>query len=709
MRINEMQGRFMGFLFGALGSVSGICCLVTGMRLEGVSLFVIALCCVITALITALLRGRKLLGMAVLGFSLAVVWSWYRGGLQVSVEALLNHISRLYDMGYSWGVIRWSEEPLTTKMAQPALCVLGVFTAMGICHSFLRCRGIWITGLLLVLPVIPCMLLVDTVPAGAWIFIQLVCLALLLMSRLSRRREQDMTLIRWLVLPVTAAVLLLFVCIPGDSYTSLKNVDKLLSYVQEFFAESGKKEPAAPTRQESGWIKLDNVGPKQQSMRVVMDVTADESGYLYLKGAAYDTYHGTWWTSTETAPAVPLPQTAAKMVTVSTQTVEDVLYLPYGAYSILNYDGFYTERNGQISNPEGWHRYTVRYRELPDGLQWGQTVSEETPKAFTQLPVATRRWATEYLARELPEWQTLAQVDLWNRAQAIVRHVSQRAAYDLKTPRMPAAGTDFARWFLEESKSGYCVHFATAATVLLRAAGVPCRYVTGYLVDARADQTVTVQQKNAHAWVECYIDGTGWIPLEPTPGGGILETVGTETTAPAEMATVPVMTEESTEQMVPDTQPEETTQGTTAAQTEPTTRPTEPTVDVGGADVQPPVNEPAGMGQVLIWLAAAAGAVTVVLGQWRLRVTLRKQKRSKGRRNAQTLVLWQEVVTHCRLRKEEPDSRLCALAQKAKFSQHTITREEQRELEDWLAGSVAELRGSSLWKRFVATVILALY
>ena len=70
---------------------------------------------------------------------------------------------------------------------------------------------------------------------------------------------------------------------------------------------------------------------------------------------------------------------------------------------------------------------------------------------------------------------------------------------------MPS-GKDFATWFLNESDTGYCVHFATAGTLMLRALGIPARYVTGYYATAYANQTVTVTTDNAHAWVEYYSD-----------------------------------------------------------------------------------------------------------------------------------------------------------------------------------------------------------
>lgn len=71
--------------------------------------------------------------------------------------------------------------------------------------------------------------------------------------------------------------------------------------------------------------------------------------------------------------------------------------------------------------------------------------------------------------------------------------------------------------FLTQSRQGYCVHFASAAAVMLRALDIPARYVSGYVAvvqGGRAD----VPDSAAHAWVEYYLDGFGWLPLEATPG-----------------------------------------------------------------------------------------------------------------------------------------------------------------------------------------------
>jgi len=198
---------------------------------------------------------------------------------------------------------------------------------------------------------------------------------------------------------------------------------------------------------------------------------------------------------------------------------------------------------------------------------------------------------------------------------------------------------------------------------------------------------VEVQQGNAHAWVECYIDGVGWVPLEPTPGNGLSETVNTETTTPTEAPTEPQITE--------------TTQNTIPSTTE--------TVPSAGEGTLQPAIQPWVMPLWLKWGLGLLCAVGAVIGQWRLRVSLRQKKRNRGRGNAQTLARWQEVVLHCRVRKEEPDSRLYNLAQKARFSQHAVTREERKELDDWLNASMAEIRQMGLPRKFLATIVYALF
>ena len=88
-----------------------------------------------------------------------------------------------------------------------------------------------------------------------------------------------------------------------------------------------------------------------------------------------------------------------------------------------------------------------------------------------------------------------------------------RYTTDVKEP-----GSDPLFEFLFETRAGYCQHFAGAAALLLRLAGVPTRVVSGFATGKRTgENTYTVRDEDAHAWIEVYFPGYGWVPFNPTP------------------------------------------------------------------------------------------------------------------------------------------------------------------------------------------------
>jgi hypothetical protein len=75
-------------------------------------------------------------------------------------------------------------------------------------------------------------------------------------------------------------------------------------------------------------------------------------------------------------------------------------------------------------------------------------------------------------------------------------------------------------WFLFERRTGLCEHIASAMAVLLRAVGIPTRFVVGFGPGERNVLTgyFDVRQSDAHAWVEVYYRNVAWIPYDPTFG-----------------------------------------------------------------------------------------------------------------------------------------------------------------------------------------------
>lgn len=77
-------------------------------------------------------------------------------------------------------------------------------------------------------------------------------------------------------------------------------------------------------------------------------------------------------------------------------------------------------------------------------------------------------------------------------------------------------GVDVAVYFLTQAKAGICQHFATAATLLYRSYGIPARYTVGFVDKVMVGEKTELNGKDAHAWVEIYVDGLGWVPIEVT-------------------------------------------------------------------------------------------------------------------------------------------------------------------------------------------------
>ena len=104
----------------------------------------------------------------------------------------------------------------------------------------------------------------------------------------------------------------------------------------------------------------------------------------------------------------------------------------------------------------------------------------------------------------------------YDKACAIMRHLQRYYRYTLE-PETPPENQDFVTYFLYVGKEGYCTYFASAMTVLCRMAGLPARYVEGFVAKPDAEGFAYVTGKEAHAWTEVYFEGFGWVPFDATP------------------------------------------------------------------------------------------------------------------------------------------------------------------------------------------------
>ncbi len=129
---------------------------------------------------------------------------------------------------------------------------------------------------------------------------------------------------------------------------------------------------------------------------------------------------------------------------------------------------------------------------------------------------------------QLPEGRNPQTVDLGRQLRrdyaadrdlvtaALRRFTEQEYVYTLR-PRA-LIGAHPVDEFLFETRRGFCEHYASAFTVLMRAAGIPARVVTGYQGGHLnpISNRLTVRQSDAHAWAEVWLTGEGWVRVDPT-------------------------------------------------------------------------------------------------------------------------------------------------------------------------------------------------
>lgn len=250
------------------------------------------------------------------------------------------------------------------------------------------------------------------------------------------------------------------------------------------------------------------------------------------------------------APVADLPVRRLELQCES--ATRDLLFVPPGACAILGVSnvsgdlrrGWFRRQRGSVGDV-----YEVAYQDLraPPAraaldLDWSQALSGLP----TDVDLAS-------LAPLLEEWRPRrSDTSPWALASAIAAGLQQRCSYSRQEPWGPHRNPLLN--FLHGSRSGYCMHFASAAALLLRMAGVPCRIGVGLQggdPDPRRPAARVFGNQHAHAWVEIPFRGLGWIIVDPTPpdfrgsrrppgADAGAEAPPTDTDAPEESTTAPL-------------------------------------------------------------------------------------------------------------------------------------------------------------------------
>lgn len=689
MKREKLFSAIWAFLFGFALSVATVMCVVTAFGF-GIDTDLLIRTCLLSALVCSICYALPL-SLVPLGGGAAILgYLWQKDLLVASVEALMNRLSRQYDRAYGWGVVRWGFR--TADEMEPdmvfVLCILGAVIAMLTAWAVCRKKTVIPALAVSFLTLSTCFVVNDTVPETPWLFLLILGFILLIMTGTVRRQDEKQgNRLCLLLTPVAAlALLILFAAIPRESYngqdTAKKFTDSILhsDSMQLLLGHMDDGGAIGGTGDTNG-VDLRSVGYRVESQAQVLQVTAPYTGAVYLRGRAMDLYDGVSWQQSDITYSSlywPGPQLEiAGELTVTTRFAHRMLYVPYYA-NITDLQDISTGLVNEKDLTE--YSFTCRRDVVPANAPDLSLISSTYPQPsldnYIRMDPAVQKWA-----KSLAEKLAASGHTTYQTALTIASYVRNSAKYDTRTARMPAREKNFARWFLEESETGYCVHFATAATVLLQAAGIPARYVTGYYAQVVEGETVTVYSDQAHAWAEYWLPGFGWTVLEATP---------------PDFSADPQETTESTVSVMAPENPADTIPHDTAA-----------------APTDAPTQEQPGNRDVVLWLllgvAAVCALITAAEGQRRLRRHLRQRKLNAAAPNEKALLYWQETLMYARLLNEPPDKTLFVLAEKAKFSQHTITQTQLQQFEIYLQTATRQLQCRNIFRRLYYRFVLAMY
>ena len=670
-------------------------CLITAFDLPVAESGQLTLICIAGAVLCAGVLSVNWGGAVLAGLMALAAGYLYREGTALEqFQLLLHRLTSVYSRAYGWGVAELPETVTETAVDLPLL-ILGSLIIIVVSNSISCRRSALLPSALTVLILSACVVVTDTVPAEGWLLLVLSGLILLILTSSVRREnpDQGLRLTFGAAIPVAVALTALFLTNPQESYVNRSAVfrENILLAVEKFpqLMEQGVTEIARRIQPEAPkQVDLSSLGERINFTYPVMEVTAETSGILYLREQDFDTYDGRkWHAAPDRTEAFPSPGTEPAALTIRTENRKNYCFLPYypGTESTLT--------GGSAENPEKAREYTLMQSPLPD--DWRQRAYQGSGDSgsfpeYCMLPEATRAEAAGYL-----EGLFSSHASNTEKADSIAAFVTNSAVYDLVPDKMPEGEADFALWFLREGDRGYCVHFATVATVLLRAADIPARYVTGYLLESRAGEPVTVTEENAHAWAEYYEPSLGlWLVLETTPAEEEPEVTPLppavpETISPVETQTEP--TETVTEATLPET-------------TIPEDAPTGP--DVPPEVPELPESEKIAVPLWPLWLLLIPA---VLAGQRYGRLKWRRWQFRRGSPNRQALRRWREAERLSRIRKECPPPELQELAQKAKFSQYELTEEELSRFDEHIGSTVRRMRRSLWWQQLLYRFVYAAY
>ncbi len=615
-------------------------------------------------------------------------WIWQDGALGKQLLTFAYTVSSNCHALYDWPIFGTPVSEEFDLVLILAAFLTAMVTGLGVYFRF----NLFAVLSLGSVPLVVTFMAAYGVPDNRFLYLHLLGCVLLLIVDHTRHEQPHRTLSLLLrtVIPVGAALALLFLCFPREEY--INRAEGIIHWFSEKDRTGGSSgSTGSGSAGESGLneVKLRYVGSRNNSTTPVMNVTASYDGTVYLRGRDYDVYTGTAWQSSEERFELFTEGSAASAwLTIYTYDVHEVLYTPY--YS----SGTVWLTEGFVQNREKMTYYSYSVSRTPQK----RSPNFRDYSDYTLLPQITLEWAVP-LVESIVSSSAVSDTD---RAEEIGAYVRNSAEYSLSASVMSGAYEDFVQWFLEKSDEGYCVHFASSAAVLLRAAGIPARYVEGYLTGCEAGEETVVTAREAHAWVEYYdSDGEVWRILEATPAmfsEGVEETAA-ETDVSEDGAETEVTSPE-TERRPLNGDTAETEQAETDSEDQNAGETEENSKD--SVD-PPPYNVSKRVQTALIVLLF----LSVLPIQGEIRLALNKKRWNLGAPNERAIFRWSFCRRLAKGGNQPMPKELESLALKAKFSQHTLTEEELDRFTRYRKQMKEKAHGLSVFQRLILRWIYA--
>lgn len=671
----------IALILSVLVSFSSVMCLRDAFSMEVSRKALLAVCLVASSFALLAMLPRRSWPWTLLVFglcALAALWQWET--VARSARYVLWCVTTQYAKAFSG--FRVVGEQIGSG--------LWILSGIGLLLAWLTTWVVAREGNALLVPLavapvlVVCLMIVDLAPV-LWLTLLTGALLVLILSHSVRERstEDGGLLAWWLVLPTVILISAITVLWPPADYSwpdwseQIQKLTESKSVIQVF--QQAILPERARWNRELKSVDLSHVGPRTLTGSPVLEYRSS-SGIRYLRGVSLGIYEDNTWkavaseqfTSWDAEKLQTRRATGAEWLEIESGLGTSQLYTAYYCTELpedgLAVDDAYVRNGTQTLHYKS--AYTTQYTGSED-----RTYAAFVRETYTQIPEELRQELTVFL-----EENSL----LGSDAAALAAFLRGYGTYDLDTPSIPS-GKDFVLYFLQESRRGYCVHFASAAVMLLRANGIPARYVTGYSVQGAAGQWNQVTSDDAHAWVEYYLDGAGWQPLDPTP-------VAQESREPEQQG-----------QQTPtqETQPNETPQPE-QEQEEPTPVEAEPTAST-------PSPQQKALPKGLLWLPVLPGLLLLLTLRRQLGLRYREKRCRKGHPNRRALTCWRWLVQLTKAQGGAVPEELLCLAEKARFSQHTLTEEELARLRQAVDDQIALLRQRPLSTRLWHQYGLVLY